>query len=854
VINMIGNRWRLVVPTRYRKLLPFFFVIAGLIGVAGLVHSSTTMVFHAIAPNELFTVNRYLREFFWYPAKPEEIARYCLSIIGFVAYCTWITLLIRSRMTVVMSFFCDTSVIPLGIILVTWVLVNLSLGHVIQIIPSFLLIIPWFVLLHWPFIGADLVKFLLALDGRVLQKISWAAITIGLVQAAYVYAPFIFSRPALINEFPMIPEKTLLWSDSNLTGDPAFRLKVPVEVDNQAYLREHELLRPSRASENAVARLGQMGGGVFISRSLALDEFVDGHPATSYDYSSGRLFVVSPLSSLDLEALYRLMEKEDQKSALLNEVALMQRYFRSVSDRRYTPQELEFISANAKEVHEQVLARYVLHHHAHLLSPMNDLSFSRPIEDIHFLYGFLNAWALERVLSALCGDISYQSYMQIYYSFYVIYILMFCGVCMYIFRNPLKAGVAILVAVMAGTAIGFDEIMLAPGGNPLRHIFDLPVLLLVWCAVQSRGPAAMGWWIAAMMLSWVSMFNNREFGVFLSLACVACCSWHAMIECDGSRRWGLLGLCLLGLLCTGMCFYFASIGAEGYNQYFIRGVLGFPFKEWRMTPVLCVFGLISWVLLSNWSFPGRVVSPEVKMMWFLALLFFMLFTYYVWFPISAHFWTILPLFAILAVFMTDHILVRIGRASWDSPVLFSLLMMTLLADIIALGYYQWERMKFDKIFVRHHVYDWEFPRMQVRSTMDPAPFQASVAMIQRHDPTSGIHLISKYDMLLPFLAHKYSAMKYHEIGNFMVTKVEMAKVVESLRQDSPKILFVDTDIDRPSGLDIIPPTGPFGYLHDESRWKALRLGLLSDVFNQVRKDYELIESGPLLSVWRRRVE
>jgi hypothetical protein len=125
-------------------------------------------------------------------------------------------------------------------------------------------------------------------------------------------------------------------------------------------------------------------------------------------------------------------------------------------------------------------------------------------------------------------------------------------------------------------------------------------------------------------------------------------------------------------------------------------------------------------------------------------------------------------------------------------------------------------------------------------------------MIHRLAPNPGIHILSKYDMILPFISNHFSEMQFHEIGNFMITQVETEKVIDEIRHDKPDVLFVDSDIKRPNALDIIPPVGPFGYLYDESHWRALRLGLLGDIFNQIRDDYELAESGPLISAWRRK--
>jgi hypothetical protein len=116
-----------------------------------------------------------------------------------------------------------------------------------------------------------------------------------------------------------------------------------------------------------------------------------------------------------------------------------------------------------------------------------------------------------------------------------------------------------------------------------------------------------------------------------------------------------------------------------------------------------------------------------------------------------------------------------------------------------------------------------------------------------------IYIISQYDNLLPFLAKKISAMPFHDLKWYNMTDRELMESIDLIRREEPEYLFVDRDINRDYKEEIISSSTPLlGYLHEESVWRAERLSLMALIFKKVSDKYVLVESGKLLSVYRRK--
>ena len=96
-------------------------------------------------------------------------------------------------------------------------------------------------------------------------------------------------------------------------------------------------------------------------------------------------------------------------------------------------------------------------------------------------------------------------------------------------------------------------------------------------------------------------------------------------------------------------------------------------------------------------------------------------------------------------------------------------------------------------------------------------------------------------------------MPFFELSKFFTTPRELELSINKIRQDRPQYLFVDADIERDFSMDVIDPRVLYvNHLQALSVVRVKQLELLKKVFLAVKDDYELVEQGMLLSVYRRK--
>jgi hypothetical protein len=139
-------------------------------------------------------------------------------------------------------------------------------------------------------------------------------------------------------------------------------------------------------------------------------------------------------------------------------------------------------------------------------------------------------------------------------------------------------------------------------------------------------------------------------------------------------------------------------------------------------------------------------------------------------------------------------------------------------------------------------------------------------------------MISQYDNLLPFLAERFSGMPFFDLQWYLMGPRELEDSVRAIEAARPRFLFVDTDVDRPRGGDLIrydedrvapkdaaEASGRVEARQDfleaigdalgqgqEAQERAERLGLLGDVFARVRDYYVPVARGRLITVYERK--
>jgi hypothetical protein len=229
--------------------------------------------------------------------------------------------------------------------------------------------------------------------------------------------------------------------------------------------------------------------------------------------------------------------------------------------------------------------------------------------------------------------------------------------------------------------------------------------------------------------------------------------------------------------------------------------------------------------------------------------------YYIWGGDDKHLLNIASILALAGAAFIKLVIDHSSVKRYEKALIGGLIAVALVTVYIPglLSYYS-TRQEYESIFLTHKTYDWNLDTAKFRSTMDPKYFMDSIALIQEYVPSeNAIYIISKYDSFLPFLSKKYSAMPFFDLQWFLLTDREVNLCIERIQTQKPQYLFVDTDIERNLNGEIV--TAELRFISgpgEESLVRVQRLNLLMDIFKAVKKDYELVKQGRLLTVYKRK--
>ncbi len=514
-----------------------------------------------------------------------------------------------------------------------------------------------------------------------------------------------------------------------------------------------------------------------------------------------------------------------------------------------------FEKRNLLELNWQFLTRGFIHHHNHVLAPINDLALGRPLNEVFSQYGWGWVYFMKTVMEHVPNGICYGNYIRLHFLGYYFYYAFFLILLFYLFKDIRV--VTVLFAVSVISVLAMDQyVWLGPGFSPMRHFFDIPVILFFIKHLTSRH---FRYLYATLLFCILSVIFNTQFGAILFLSILAgqvfLLFWTADSIGVAYKKRLTLALVAGTAVFLGTVWFCSRIGAKDIiSGYFFEGVQGFPIKESQLMLLgaMIITEYLAWICIpKNVPLANRIIS--LVLLWYTQ----MMLLYYVR---SAVPWLFLPIFPLIALAI-GYLVVQLAnkmsqRAISKCTHLFSITIILLAYGFIssAESYHNEFRKLFVRNFAQHVTYKWDMPRTHFISTMDPRYFASSIALIQKYSPDKkGIYIISKYDRFLPFISERYSAMPLIDLEWILITQKELDLVVSCIQEKMPEYLFVDTDIDRDFlQTQVIAPDSRYAGLCEESLWRAQRLNNLKTVFDAVRGDYEKIETAGLLTVYRRK--
>jgi len=673
------------------------------------------------------------------------------------------------------------------------------------------------------------------LDNRVYKLAGACLVMVSFIQILSIFIPFLQGELSMMNEFMDVPEQTLIGTEY---------------VHNTEYINAHELgglLKYDPVKDLGASPIPRKGTFVEMPRTALLEDFIQRNK-TKFSYSpSLQGLVIHGVMTVDERAELTAIVDHPYVAGIMSLYHQSRDRLERLRDRTYTAEELEFLSKNRLEMRWQILNRWVIHHHNYVLGPINEYALGKPLQDINMQYGVFNIVMMKYLLEKT-GGISYQNYFQKWYVFWPVYYALFVAVAFLVFGDVYYVAFVCVVAFGLINKIDYQHLFLAPGLNPIRHLFDVPVIACLYLYFKS------GKWMllsVAVVLGLISVLNNQQFGLFL-VGAIFITLVAKFVLTKGAQSisgivWGTMALVAAAVIVLS-----ANLGKNEMASYFIEGFLGNMIDPIRLfLMMLAISGCYAIVLKVENS------KPELRYTALFLLIYAQgVLIYYIWGGDDKHLFNIASILVFGMALFTKLIIDHSSVKRFQNAVVACLIAIALLGIYTPglLSFYK-AHQEFTNIFNNHKTYDWNFETARFRSTMDPLYFVDSISLIQEYEPSNNaIHLISKYDNFVPFLAAKYSAMPFFDLQWFLLSPKEVALSVERIKKNKPQYLFVDTDIERNfNGEILLGGLQSIGFPGEESLQRVQRLHLLQEVFRTVKKEYVPVKKGVLLTVYRRSV-
>ncbi|MDR3490939.1 MAG: hypothetical protein P4M12_02710 [Gammaproteobacteria bacterium] len=529
----------------------------------------------------------------------------------------------------------------------------------------------------------------------------------------------------------------------------------------------------------------------------------------------------------------------------------------------YTPDVLQFIQKNSYELSNEVIAGHYFHHHFAMMGPLNEVLLGKPSTNIIYLYGLGNTLVVMNLLHHFTSGYSFENYIMVLYSFYPLYYLFLVLTCAVIFRNVRYVSFVSVFSISLIFLMGFELVRLAPGYNPLRHLLDLPLILLLYGYLQSKKEDFL-YLISACLITLFAIIANVEFGLMMLGALIATVALHVLLS---TKKYANLLVVAITILVSGLVLH--VIGEHtGKGMMGLYSILGVSVSPMFKPTILILLALVAsgYIGLFLIAYKKGLKQPALYILMFLFFYTQCLLLYYVWYTELGHLAATSPIWLMCFFLFYKEILSCIDKdkivESYSMIVLYA-------ASIILLSFssyrYFHQQHLYQSIFRDHKVYQWDFDKAHFQSSMNPSVFHEAANLINQFNPSNTIYIISKYDDILPLLANKYSAMPYLELATSLVTSNEIKNSADAILLGKPKYIFVDSDINDTHVGDIIDNSNPsrsqlgaydpFNVMYDKERLsygRVLVIKELKSVFDRVSSDYKLIAEGYLISVYERK--
>jgi hypothetical protein len=490
----------------------------------------------------------------------------------------------------------------------------------------------------------------------------------------------------------------------------------------------------------------------------------------------------------------------------------------------------------------------VFHHHFQYLNPIKEWSLGRRLNEIIAPYG-LNYLLVGRVMQVF-GGITFQAYLATMFAIMGLYFIALLALVHWLFKSWFTTFGVALVVIGSVQGLGLTTLYSGFGYGPARHALDLAVIATFSIYLRHGRTALLG---VALLAAAGNLFLDHFVGSFCGVALAGTLLFRSMTGLARRSRLEFGAGALLFLWTLVGFFKIPELSAPNpYARQFIDGVWGFPISGFLIAAVLTAIAVVAGVTV--WSIARKARDSKSLAIFLIAYASMFLF-YWLAVPNYGHLYKVYPYaaFAVAAVWhecVREHVDARrVRQVGWVALTLSLLLWAHLSRHLLATTLDTIVHLR------AHQLYDWDFQRLKARSTMDPVPFAEATALIDKSvRPNEPVFILSEFDSILLFLAERYSGMPHFEIGTFLNSTEHLELVISDLKRRRPELLIVDSCI----ACSAVPlrPAQPIPYLQSSYLTRAIekvdRLQRLKSVYAAIADDYELAETGMLVSVLRRK--
>ncbi len=506
----------------------------------------------------------------------------------------------------------------------------------------------------------------------------------------------------------------------------------------------------------------------------------------------------------------------------------------------------QFYLKNKLEYDHQNMSRGQINHIGHILNPINEFTNGKPFKDIYFQYGIGNTFIMKWTMD-LFGKVSIEHYYKCY-GYYILYFTIFLLMLFALFKHNIVYIYGVFSILAAShyywRYIGF---ILAPGIIPTVHMFDVIILILLLRFFRHNSVFFLG---ATILFAFLALLINTQFGMMLIVPLLVSLILYVIENKTHVRKsaWFII-LVAIFAAATLVPSLITTSKTEKLFTYFLLGLFSWPAPKLIIALTICYLA-VSYAFL----FFLKETRCYLKYVYIFTFLYTQsLFVYFYWSGLANHLPMVLP-FAGLQLFLMIYILEQEFDKSGKTMSLIKVSVILAAVIFLVPGVRQFynDKKEFQNNFTDHKVYHWTFDRAHILTTINPKPIENSLFLIWKYSTLrdNGIFIISRYDNILPFLADRYNYLSF-ELAWHLLSNKEVNDTIAKINNKRPQLLFVDSNIDE----EVIDPWSKVYSSDSVKNERISRMGRYSElqkVFAAVRSDYDYVEQGGLLAVYRRR--